>query len=81
MKLAIQENLIPGKSFLEKMYMAEDYGFQAIEVWGTNLTNRVDEITKSISKSRIKISTICAGYRGSLLSAEKRERISSIIFI
>jgi len=74
MKLAIQENLIPGKSFLEKMHRAEEYGFQAIEVWGTNLAGRVGEITKSIAKSRIKISSICAGYRGSLLSAEKRER-------
>lgn len=78
MKLAIQENLIPGKSFLEKVDKAEEYGFQAIEVWGTNINNRVDEIQESISKSKIRISTICGGYRGSLLSSSKEERDKAI---
>lgn len=74
MKLAVQENLVPGKSFLEKVRRAEEYGFEAIEVWGRNINGRVDEIKESTSKSKIRISTICAGYRGSLLSPKKEER-------
>ncbi len=71
MKLAIQENLIPGKSFSEKVNRAEEYGFEAIEARGHSLRNRVNEIKKAISGSKIQISSICAGYRGCLLSAEK----------
>ncbi len=79
MKLAIQENLLPGTSFIEKVRKAEKYGFQAIELQGQDLTEkRVDEITESLSKSRIKISTICAGYRGCLLSAEKEKRVIAL---
>ena len=74
MKLAIQENLIPGKIFSEKVSKAEQYGFQAIELRGGNLASRVEKITKTISSSKIQISSICAGYRGWLLSAEKEER-------
>ena len=44
MKLAIQENLIPEKDFSEKLNIAEQYGFKAIELWGGNLASRVNGI-------------------------------------
>jgi len=78
MKLAIQENLVPGKSFLEKVNKATEYGFQAIEVWGMDIVNRVEEIKGALSGSKLRISTICAGYRGSLLSSSKEERDKAI---
>lgn len=74
MKLAIQDNLIPGKNFKEKVQNAQRYGFEGIEVWGTSLQGRKEEIKKACLDSTIKISTVCAGYRGCLLSSQKEKR-------
>lgn len=78
MKLAIQEDLIPGKDFSEKLRKAEQYGFEAIELWGGNLASRVDGIAKAISSSKMQVSSICIGFRGCLLSAEKDERDTAV---
>ncbi len=78
MKLAIQENLLSEGSFLEKLKQAEKYGFEGIEVWGHNLSERKEEIKKALLKSKVTVSTICAGYRGSLLSAKKEERDTAV---
>ncbi len=74
MKLSIQENLLPGDNFLEKARKAKEYGFDAIELWGNNLEERKEEIKQSLSETDIEISTICSGYKGSLLSGKKEER-------
>lgn len=78
MKLAIQENLIPGKNFKDKAQNAQRYGFEGVEVWGTSLEERHTEIRKACLGTKIKLSTICAGYRGCLLSPEKEERDTAI---
>ena len=78
MKLAIQENLIPGKNFKEKVQNAQRYGFEGIEVWGTSLEGRKEEIKKACLDSTIKISTVCAGYRGCLLSSQKEKRNAAV---
>jgi len=74
MKLAVQENLVPGRTMDEKIRRIEDYGFEGIEVWGNNLPQRFKEIKEALSISRIKLSTVCSGYGGDLLGAERRER-------
>lgn len=57
MKLAIQENMIPGKTFLEKMHRAEEYGFQAIEIVkkvnSTGIRVMADSFHMSIEEARI----------------------------
>lgn len=78
MRLAIQENLIPGSDFSEKVRKAEKWGFEGIEVWGMDLKARVEDIKRHISKSKVQVSTICAGYRGSLLGAKKEERDTAV---
>lgn len=74
LKLAIQEPMLPGKDLHERVYKAEELGFEGIEFWGRGIEDRVDEILSAISTSRVKVSTICAGYRGNLLSADRSER-------
>ena len=77
-KLAIQENLLPGETFSEKLSNAEKFGFEGVEVWGRKLPERAEEIRKSIETSKLRISTICSGYPGDLLGAESSERKTAI---
>ncbi|MBS7641997.1 MAG: sugar phosphate isomerase/epimerase family protein [Candidatus Bathyarchaeia archaeon] len=74
MKISCQENLLTGVSFEEKVYTAEKLKLDAIEVWGRDLDTRIKSILDAISSSRVKISTICSGYPGDLLSTDRRER-------
>jgi len=74
MKLSIQDNRLPGKNIQEKFAKAKEHGFKAVEIWGTDLINRINEIKETSKKNDINISTVCAGYRGCLLDKKKEER-------
>ena len=74
MKIAVQENLIPRTSLKDKFIMAEELGFEGVEIWGRNIEERVPQLKEALSVSKIPISTICAGYRGSLLGMDYDER-------
>jgi len=75
MKLSCQEGLAPGRTLKEKVENLERFGFEGIELWGSsNFHERVEEIIRATEGSKVKPSTICAGYRGSLLDANREER-------
>lgn len=74
MKLACQENLVPGRNLKEKLDNLEKYGYDGIEIWGSGIADRQDEIIKATKNHKVKPSTVCAGYRGSLLDPNKSER-------
>ncbi|HDO42240.1 MAG TPA: sugar phosphate isomerase/epimerase [Candidatus Bathyarchaeota archaeon] len=74
MKLAIQENMIPGETLSEKLWNIEKYGFEGVEIWGNELPRRLKEIKEALSTSKIKLSTICSGYGGDLLGADRKSR-------
>ncbi|MBS7624507.1 MAG: sugar phosphate isomerase/epimerase [Candidatus Bathyarchaeia archaeon] len=78
MKLAVQENLIPGNTILEKLQNAEKYGFEGVEVWGNDLPQRFKEVKDALSASRVKISTVCSGYGGDLLGPDRKTREMAI---
>jgi len=74
MKLSIQDNRLPGRNIKEKFAKAKEHGFKAVEIWGIDLINRLNEIKETSKKNGINISTVCAGYRGCLLGSKKKER-------
>ena len=74
MKLAVQEGLLPGETFAQKLEYAEKLGFEGVEVRGWGLFGRVNEIKEALTTSKVKVSSICAGYSGCLLSPNKEER-------
>jgi len=74
MKLAVQENLLPGETFNERICNAEKFGFEGVEIWGRKISERLQEIKSSIETSNVKISSICAGYPGDLLGADRTAR-------
>jgi len=74
LKLACQEGLVPGASLAEKLDNLAAYGYEGIEFWGDGLWERRDEIVRATENHPVKPSTICAGYGGCPLDADKRER-------
>jgi len=78
MKLAIQENLVPGKTFSDKLLNMEQYGFEGVEVWGRDLPQKLEEIKSALNSSKVKFSTVCAGYAGDLLGLDRKTRETAI---
>lgn len=77
MKLACQDNLVPGADLAEKARKLEEWGIEGMEIWGRSFVEgdlKVEEVKKALEGTKIKVSTLCAGYRGSLLSPDLSER-------
>lgn len=83
MKLACQEGMAPGGTLQEKLDNLAQYGYEGIEFWGAQFVDtdaggmrkeRVAEVRRLTANHPVKPSTICAGYRGALLDADRRER-------
>lgn len=74
MKLACQEGLAVGGTLEEKLDSLAEAGYVGMEFWGSNLWDRVDAILKATANHTVKPSTICAGFRGCPLDADKSER-------
>jgi sugar phosphate isomerase/epimerase len=84
-KLSIQENLVPARTFAEKLCIIEEFGFEAVEIWGNTppadwnkyaahpVPEKMFTIKSALSSSKIKVSTICS-YPGQLLAAEPKDR-------
>lgn len=84
LKLSSQEGVIPGQSLREKAQKMDKWGFDGLEVWGAGLPGRVNEIKEALKGTRLKISAICAGYKGVLISDNKSVReqaVNSIVEI
>ena len=78
MKVSTQEGLLPGATFAEKMDLLEKYGFDAVELSGSGLPGRVKEIQEAIKGRNIRISAVCSGYDGCLISPDVAERTTAV---
>lgn len=83
MKLACQEGMAPGNTLQEKLDNLAQFGYEGIEFWGSQFLDTenggmrkelVAEVHRLTERHPVKPSTICAGYRGALLDADRRER-------
>lgn len=74
MRLAIQEDMLPGKTALERFEQAKALGFSGVEVWGMGLNPRVPELADAVEQTGIVISAINHGQQGRLLDPDVEER-------
>jgi sugar phosphate isomerase/epimerase len=74
LNLGLQEGVTPGGSLSEKLDFLEMNGVYGLEVGGGKLASRVTELQKALQNRKIKISAICAGFRGWLISSDENER-------
>ncbi|WP_106831100.1 TIM barrel protein [Parabacteroides pacaensis] len=74
LKLSFQEGIAPGKSLNEKLDYMEKLGVVGFEPGGGGLAGRVNEIQQALRGRNIKVSAICAGFRGFILSEKPEVR-------
>ncbi|MCX6878680.1 MAG: sugar phosphate isomerase/epimerase [Verrucomicrobia bacterium] len=74
LRLSCQEGVAPGKSLTEKLDFLEANGFDAIEPGGRGLPDRVAEFQKALQGRKLKVSAVCAGFQGVLISDSEPER-------
>lgn len=74
LKLSFQEGIAPGKTLSEKLDLMERLGVTGFEPGGSGLENRVTEIKDALKGRNIKVSAICAGFKGFVLSTEQTVR-------
>lgn len=74
LNLSFQEGIAPGESLNEKLDVMEKLGVTGLEIGGRGLANRVDEIQQALKGRNIRVSAICAGFSGFILSEQDNVR-------
>jgi sugar phosphate isomerase/epimerase len=74
LKLSCQEGASPDGTLAEKLDFLEKNGFVGFEVSGGNLSGRISELQKALKGRSIKISAICAGFKGVIISEQEPVR-------
>ncbi len=74
LKLSSQESRAPQDELAAKLDFLEENGFVGLEVSGKGLTGRVQEIQGALANRTIKVSAICAGFEGWLISPDPKIR-------
>jgi len=77
MKFAMQELRIPLGSLAERVKAIEELGFDGVEVYGEPVRKDPGALDDAFRGRKVKLSAICAGYRGAPLAAAKDERDES----
>lgn len=72
--LSFQEGIAPGDSLNEKLDYMEQHGVVGFEPSGRGLKGRVKEIEDALKGRDIKVSAICAGFDGFILSTDPEIR-------
>ena len=72
LRRSFQEGIAPGKSLEEKLDYMENLGIVGFEPGGGNLANRVNEINQALRGRNIKVSAICAGFKGFILAEDPK---------
>ncbi|MDR0743349.1 MAG: sugar phosphate isomerase/epimerase [Tannerella sp.] len=72
--ISFQEWTLEGESLSGKLDFMEKLGVKGLEVGGNGLSGRVNELKQALNGRDIKISAICAGFKGFMLSEEESVR-------
>ena len=74
LKISFQEGTAPGDNLNAKFDYMENLGIVGFEPGGRGLAGRVTEFKEALKGRNIKVSAICAGFDGFILSTEQEIR-------
>lgn len=74
LNLSFQEGIAPGESLAEKFDLMEKLGVTGFEPGGSGLAGRVNELQQALKGRNIRVSAICAGFKGFILSEKPEVR-------
>jgi len=78
LRLCSQDWRVPGKTLKERVDKLQKWGAVGVEVGGRGLASRAKEITDALKGTTIKLSAVCAGYSGVLISSDKSSRDKAV---
>jgi len=78
MKLAIQEDLLPGRTIRERCQQARDLGFAGIEFQAQGLEARLYEVAAALDAAELRVSAVHLGALDGYLSPELEMREAAI---
>lgn len=78
LKISAQEGVVPGNNLKEKFDFMEANGIVGFEPGGGGLGGRVEELKKAMEGRNIKVSAICAGFKGVPMSKDKAIREEAV---
>lgn len=78
LRLSCQEGVAPGDTLAEKLDFLEEHGFEGFEPGGGGLSKRIEELQKALHGRKIRISAICAGFNGCLISEQESVRQTAL---
>lgn len=74
LKISFQEGIIPRDTLEEKLDYMEGLGIVGLEPSGRDLPARVNEFQQALRGRNVKMSAICAGFDGFILSADPGQK-------
>ena len=81
LKFALQAGLVPGDSFAEKFKLLAAWGYDGVEVGGTDLMQRADELRAALEQFPVQVTSIIGGHAGWLVdpnAGARRDAIAAI---
>jgi len=78
MKIAIQEDMLPGPSLEDRFHQAADLGLQGIEFWSETLAGQVGEIERMNGKAGVTAASINHGHRSRFLDPQPEQRLRAL---
>jgi len=78
LRLSCQEGVAPGDTLAEKLDFLEQHGFEGFEPGGGGLSRRIEELQKALQGRKVKISAICAGFEGCIISEQEAVRRTAL---
>ena len=74
MKIAIQEDMLPGPTLEDCFYQAADLGLQGIEFWSEHLVGQAGKIEKLNGTRGVRAASVNHGHRSRFLDPDPGER-------
>ncbi|MDX2163674.1 MAG: sugar phosphate isomerase/epimerase family protein [bacterium] len=72
--IAVQEDMLPGRSMVEKFEHAKALGVQGIEFWGRGLPFKVEQIVDAMDRTGIRAAMVNHGRQGRILDSDPLAR-------
>jgi sugar phosphate isomerase/epimerase len=77
-RFAVQAGLVPGDSFHEKFDRLARWGYDGIEVSGSDLLRHASELRRALEVYPVQVTSACAGFQGWLVDRNPRSRTLAI---
>jgi sugar phosphate isomerase/epimerase len=81
MKLAIQADMLPGKTLKERYKYAQDLGFDGIELWAEGLNAGLMDVAMALNDTKLEVASLHLGKCDGYLSPDMKTREGALSYV